>query len=61
MLSRSNQAVTGTILVADDKIPNRELMDELLSQRDSRSSPRRMVLKRCSRWPEVLSTWCFWM
>jgi putative two-component system response regulator len=31
MLSRSNQAVTGTILVADDKIPNRELMDELLS------------------------------
>src|SRR5882724_5181324 len=31
MLSRSNHGVTGTILVADDKIPNRELMDELLS------------------------------
>src|SRR5882672_8953017 len=31
MLSRSNHAVTGTILVADDKVSNRELMDELLS------------------------------
>ena len=31
MLSRSNLAVTGTILVADDKMPNRELMDELLT------------------------------
>jgi len=30
-----NHAVTGTILVADDKVSNRELMDELLSQRDS--------------------------
>jgi putative two-component system response regulator len=31
MWSRSNHGFIGTILVADDKIPNRELMDELLS------------------------------
>jgi putative two-component system response regulator len=30
-LVRSNQAVSGTILVADDQIPNRELLDELLT------------------------------
>lgn len=31
MLSESNHLVTGTILVADDQIANRELLDELLT------------------------------
>jgi len=31
MLSQSHQPLTGTILVADDQAPNRELLDELLS------------------------------
>ena len=31
MLSQSNHVVTGTILVADDQVSNRELLDELLT------------------------------
>jgi putative two-component system response regulator len=31
MLCKSNQPVTGTILVADDQSPNRELLEELLT------------------------------
>jgi len=31
MLSQSNHAVTGTILVADDQVANRELLNELLT------------------------------
>jgi putative two-component system response regulator len=31
MLPQPNQAITGTVLVADDQISNRELLDELLS------------------------------
>ncbi len=31
MLSSSNFAVTGNILVADDQVANRELLDELLT------------------------------
>ncbi len=31
MRSQSNQLVTGTILVADDQVANRELLDELLT------------------------------
>jgi putative two-component system response regulator len=32
MQRRSHQSVTGTILVADDQAPNRELLEELLSE-----------------------------
>jgi putative two-component system response regulator len=31
VLSHSNQAISGTILVADDQVPNRELFNELLT------------------------------
>jgi CheY-like chemotaxis protein len=30
MFSKSHQSVTGTILVADDQVANRELLEELL-------------------------------